>query len=637
MAWRNDAMTRMLPSKRGDRRGDRPGDRKELGIGEDRPALEWFGRESLRGAKRGSRSRSRLASWMRGVTLCGLLWMSGCAADKNVGIPVPDAPSPDKEYRNGDRYFHYLLAQMKLRDDRVPEGIADLEKAVEADAETPSLLLELAMIYAQTRDTSRSMSMVEKILASHPDNLEAMDLYGRLKQAAGSPEEARDIYERMLELDPRRKDVYVRLGPIYMDAGDYDNAWRVYHQLVERFPDAYVGYFFLGRIHAERGEYKEAETAFLQTIAIAPELEEPRYELLSLYEAQGLNQKVVDTYERLMNEDPGNLRAALGLGYHYYRTGKLRRSESILAELGRDAATNEEIPRAVAQLYLETKKYDAAIVILEMMLRGAPDSSELHYLTGVAFDGIGDMTGVIEHFSRVAPDSRFYKNTILHMAFLYQDRGERAKGIALLESARPHLTNVPDFYLYLAAFQEQEGNIAAAEATLEEGIRNNPENDALVFRVGVLADKRGDKEEAVARMKRAIELNPKSANALNYLGYTYAELGRDLDEAERLILEAIQNKPDDGYIIDSLGWVYYKKGDYAQALTWLLKSVSLVGDDPVILEHLGDTYLKLNDIVNALKYYEKSLEHREGSESASQQDLPELMRKIERLRREVKP
>ena len=66
-------------------------------------------------------------------------------------------------------------------------------------------------------------------------------------------------------------------------------------------------------------------------------------------------------------------------------------------------------------------------------------------------------------------------------------------------------------------------------------------------------------------------------------------------------------KPDDGYITDSLGWVYFKRGQYSQALKWLNKAVELVPEDPVILEHIGDVYLEMNSREKALNYYERSL------------------------------
>ena len=122
-------------------------------------------------------------------------------------------------------------------------------------------------------------------------------------------------------------------------------------------------------------------------------------------------------------------------------------------------------------------------------------------------------------------------------------------------------------------------------------------------------------------MRKVIAIDPKHSNALNYLGYTYADLGQNLDEAEQLIKEALKYKPNDGYITDSLGWVYYKKGDFEKALKYLQKAVDLVPDDPIMLEHLGDAYLKLNDKVNALKYYKKSLQHREKDKEALEEKI----------------
>ena len=93
-------------------------------------------------------------------------------------------------------------------------------------------------------------------------------------------------------------------------------------------------------------------------------------------------------------------------------------------------------------------------------------------------------------------------------------------------------------------------------------------------------------------MRKAIELNPSNAPALNYLGYTYAESGTHLGEAEKLIKRALVIEPEDGFYVDSLGWVYYQKGEYRKAVDELEHAVNLTGDDPTITEHLGDAYGK---------------------------------------------
>jgi Flp pilus assembly protein TadD len=104
-------------------------------------------------------------------------------------------------------------------------------------------------------------------------------------------------------------------------------------------------------------------------------------------------------------------------------------------------------------------------------------------------------------------------------------------------------------------------------------------------------------------MRKAIELNPQNAPALNYLGYTWAEMGVQLDEAEKLIVRALKIEPNDGFFIDSLGWVYFQRGEYAKAVEQLERAVELTVDDPVIIEHLGDAYEKIGRTEQALQRY----------------------------------
>ena len=153
-----------------------------------------------------------------------------------------------------------------------------------------------------------------------------------------------------------------------------------------------------------------------------------------------------------------------------------------------------------------------------------------------------------------------------------------------------------------------------------------PDYVRLHFRLGVVYDKAHDTEQCIREMKTVVKADPTHVEALNYLGYTYAEHGINLDEAEELIKRAMKNKPDDGYITDSLGWVYYKKGLYRKALMLLLEASRLVPDDPTILEHVGDAYVKLNEPKNGLKYYKKAAEKKK-------KDKVQLEQKIESLER----
>ena len=259
------------------------------------------------------------------------------------------------------------------------------------------------------------------------------------------------------------------------------------------------------------------------------------------------------------------------------------------------------------KIFLDPKRFDAAIVTAKGLLKGAPESSDLHYLAGVAYDGKKDHVNAIAHFEKVLPDSRFYKSAAVQIAFLYQDAGKIEAAIRHIQNVIAQFPKDAEMLFYLGSFYEEIETYDKAVATFKRAIRIDPDNSKIYFRIGVVYDKQGQKALSIEAMKKVIDLNPRDPNALNYLGYTYADLGENLDEAERLIKEALKYKPDDGYITDSLGWIYFKKGLFEKALIYLQKAHRLVPDDPIILEHLGDVYIRINEKEKALDYYNRSL------------------------------
>jgi tetratricopeptide (TPR) repeat protein len=164
-----------------------------------------------------------------------------------------------------------------------------------------------------------------------------------------------------------------------------------------------------------------------------------------------------------------------------------------------------------------------------------------------------------------------------------------------------------DLIIALAALREAQGELDMAEDLLRQAIECEPNNAESYFRLGVVLDKEGKRPEGLKLMRKAIELNDRHARALNYVGYTMAEEGKNLDEAERLIRRALAVEPFSGYILDSLGWIYYQRGDFGLAFNYLKRAASSGDEDPVIFEHLGDAAMKMEKYGVARKAYEKAL------------------------------
>jgi Flp pilus assembly protein TadD len=117
----------------------------------------------------------------------------------------------------------------------------------------------------------------------------------------------------------------------------------------------------------------------------------------------------------------------------------------------------------------------------------------------------------------------------------------------------------------------------------------------------------GNFEKMEGSMRKAIEIDPKHAVALNYLGYSYADRNINLKEAEGLILRALEVRPNDGYFLDSLAWVHYRQGDFTRAEEELRRALTLVPDDPVVLEHLGDVLMVKGNGTEATAVFEKAI------------------------------
>lgn len=554
------------------------------------------------------------------ILFIAFLFYPGCTLIKSI---APDDELPVKKTEN--RYYNYIEAHLHIKKNNLDKAIYYLTKTIKDDPENLYLQRELAIFYLMQKNNLKALNIVKNIIAKNPRDIDSLIMYGRIKQNLKQIDDAKEAYEKVIANDPAQEKIYLILGDIYMEEGDLGKALKVYKQLVDKYPEFYAGYFFIGKIYAEQGKIVDAEKEFLKTLDLEPDLEEARFELIELYKSIGEEQKTIEIYKEILKRNSNNIRAALELGLLYYKNGMIKDSDKLFNDLAAKSLSDSEVIKKVAQIYLDKKKYNDAIIAIEGMLKSLPGSSDIHYAAGMAYNAINDKETAIAQFKQVPPDSKFYQNSVIQISFLYRDLGKIREAINFLENLIENVPDKPELMLYLASFYEENEEFYKAEKVLKKAIKIDPENIELHFSLGVVYDKWDKKEAAIESMKTVISLEPHNANALNYIGYIYAELGINLDEAERFIKEALKHMPDDGYITDSLGWVYYRKGRYKDALKLLKKAVDLVPDDPVILEHLGDVYLKMTNKKKALMFYERSLLKRE-------KDKADIRKKIQDLR-----
>lgn len=568
----------------------------------------------------------KIYSMARIVVVFAISIAVGCATGTVEQTPTlqKKTTEPRAYYGPNNQYYYFTSAQIQRKKGNIDQAVVLLRRAIELDPESVYLQRELATVYLQNKESAKAIEVLAEVLRRHPNDIKALIIYGGTKQVRKENKDAIAAYEKIIALDPKQERVYSLLGNLYLELGEDERAKATFERLIENFPSSYAGRYYLGQIYAKQGNFKQAERQYKKAISLIPDRHEPRYKLINLYKQQGKTNEIIQLYEDILRVNPNNIRAAIELGLYYRQLGMKSASRKSLAKLGLRSQTEFEVIITVIQLYIDPKKYDDALVVVNGMLKGRPDSPELNHLAGIAYYGAKNNGAAITHFKRVTPQSRFFQDAVVHVAFILQEENQNDEAVKFLNDAIQKDPEDPDFKYYLGTFHEERGEYQTAEKYINQAIKIDPDNPRYFFRLGVVYDKQNKKQDSMTAMRRVIELDPKHANALNYLGYTYADLGQNLDEAERLIREALKYKPNDGYITDSLGWVYYKKGQFDKALKYLKKAVELVPDDPTMLEHIGDAYLKLNDRPNALKYYQKSLKIKEKDREALEDKIRRL-------------
>jgi len=264
--------------------------------------------------------------------------------------------------------------------------------------------------------------------------------------------------------------------------------------------------------------------------------------------------------------------------------------------------------RRAGLVYLELEQYDNAIREFEFILAQEPKASQVRFFLGSAYEEKGDSVRAIEEFRKIPPDAFNYTDALGHIAYLYLEAGEGEKGITLLKEAIAVDKSKFDLYLHLAGLYEGQKRYREALDTLLAVEADFPGESRIHFRIGILHDKLGERDKLIERMKKALAITPEDPQALNYLGYTYVEMGTNLDEALSLLKKAVSLRPNDGFILDSLGWAYFKLKRYRDAVAELERAAEIVNDDPTIKEHLADAYFATRDYTRAIKLYRQVLQ-----------------------------
>ncbi|HYD86464.1 MAG TPA: tetratricopeptide repeat protein [Vitreimonas sp.] len=244
-----------------------------------------------------------------------------------------------------------------------------------------------------------------------------------------------------------------------------------------------------------------------------------------------------------------------------------------------------------------------AALTLALMLDPAFDGARLAFAQQQT--RIGHIDAARRMLASVSADSPYHGSARVMESWALLDSGAEAEAIALAqanaESGDTRATRtLADMYRNLGRYDE-------AEPIYTRLIAQHGDDWRLYFARANARERLGRWPEAEADLQRALELSPEQPDVMNYLGYSWVDRGENLQEGLAMIRRAVDLRPTSGAIIDSLGWAYYRMGDYAQALDQLERAVEIEPADPTLNDHLGDVYWRLGRRIEARFQWQRAL------------------------------
>jgi len=571
-----------------------------------------------------------------------LLALAGCATGTARAPGERAARAPRIERPGTPAEYDVLVGELAQAEGDFEGARAAYARAAAKDPDSVVLHERLARLAWQLDDVDGAVREAEAALALDPDSIRVRLFLGRLynlkRDFAGLDRVLRDA-----DGEPLDADATFALHQVALERRDLDEAEVLARKLMALEPDQLRGLLALVAVLEQRKDYDGAEVAIRAGLVDFPGHFLLYMRLAQLEHARGNRPGEIAIYRELLEEHPSHYGVLQRLGQAQIdandATGAIETYARIVEAYPDDLGSM----RRLASLEFAAGRYEAAAKRLEQVLRREPGDSELAIAVGQIRRAAGDDAGAIEVFERVPAGDPQYVEARIQISLVLESQGRVREALDEIERLRAgddgRVVRLRAASLH-AALEDYDGAIA-----LLEGLLDGSEGDVEIhYQIGVVEGSRKRVDAALASMQKVLELDPKNAAALNYIGYSWAERGENLEEAEALIQRALALSPGDGYITDSLGWVYYKmaesffkqsRKDEALALLerarkQLLQAAELTGGDPVVSEHLGDVHLLRGERERALDYYEQAVEL-----DMREEEQPELMRKLERLRHDL--
>lgn len=493
------------------------------------------------------------------------------------------------------------------------------KKALEVDPDNEDALTGLAIVYSDLGDTVNASQMLKRVVDRNP-NLRTLTALAAAYEQMKEYKLAAETYKRAYEMNREQPDLKRAYASALFTAEEYDEAMKLFDELQMEEPNDLLALLRLSQIHRQKRDYAKAHEFARRARKIDPNNLEILYNEVGLLEAEGKMQEAVARLSEILDgmpkrpdsiADRSNRVILLErLGYLYRVTEQTAKAVAAYREIAEiEPSSAAKSAAQVVDAYRAGKDYASAEKEMKEALQKFPNDRIVKLLA-----------------ANVNTDLMRFKEAETLIKSLLDGKNDR------------------DTYISLAQVHEKAKNWSRMAEALDQAEKlssNDEELEGVIFMRGAMYERQKKYDLAEVEFKRVLKLNPKSASALNYLGYMLADRNTRLQEALELIKKAVEEEPHNSAFLDSLGWAYFRLNRFDEAADLLQQSIKMGSRDATVHDHLGDVYFSQNKLKEAIAQWERSIAEWQANSPAEADpaEVEKLQKKVEgakvRLARET--
>jgi tetratricopeptide (TPR) repeat protein len=508
------------------------------------------------------------------------------------------------------------------------------------------------------RDANSAAAFYRSALRTDPKNNELLDRAFISSLADGDIDEAVKLADRILAVDKSSRVARLVVGVRDLKLKKYPSAQLNINQSIRGPITDLVAALLSGWASYGAGETKTAVANIDKLtgpewyalfkdlhsgmmLELAGKEKDAGVRLERAYKLDDSMLRVVDAYARWQSRNKDE--AAATATYQAFDK-KLARHPLVLEGL-RDTKAGKKLPPlvdspqagAAEALYgigaMLTRRggggEDLALVYLQLALYLAPNHPLALLSLADLYESVKKPAMAIKVYERMPASSPLKRNAQIQLATDLDAADRSDEAIKILKGVTAEDPKDLEAIMALGNIERGRKRFADCAQTYSQGIdalpdTNDKGNTVYYYYRGICEERSKQWAKAEADMRKALALLPEQPNVLNYLGYSWIDQGINLDEGMSMIKRAVDQKPDDGYIVDSLGWAYFRIGNYEDAVKNLERAIELRPEDPTINDHLGDAYWRVGRTLEAKFQWAHARDLKPEPE-----DLPKIEAKIE--------